>query len=223
MNRIERVNESAANFAALETPCLLLDVDRLRANCSRMLDRAAQLGVKLRPHLKTAKSLDVARIATGTDVPSITVSTLKEAECFAAAGYRDVLYAAAVVPQKFSHAARIQQETGCDLMLVADALPVARAAADFAGRHALVLFDHARKMKRIFEASPPSERKTKRGASQERRNRKRYFYYPGLTEGVRRANRRDRPWERWPWAPDSTEYSGWTPPLVLKDSMRSWF
>src|SRR5215468_2179200 len=139
MNRIERVNESAANFAALETPCLLLDVDRLRANCSRMLDRAAQLGVKLRPHLKTAKSLDVARIATGTDVPSITVSTLKEAECFAAAGYRDVLYAAAVVPQKFSHAARIQQETGCDLMLVTDALPVARAAADFAAANDIVL------------------------------------------------------------------------------------
>jgi D-serine deaminase-like pyridoxal phosphate-dependent protein len=139
MNRVERPYEKSTALAALETPCLLLDVDRLRANCARMLERTAQLGVRLRPHLKTAKSLDVARVATGDQTPGITVSTLKEAECFAAAGYRDVLYAAAVVPQKFAHAARIQRTTGCDLMLVTDALPVAQAAADFAAANDVVL------------------------------------------------------------------------------------
>jgi D-serine deaminase-like pyridoxal phosphate-dependent protein len=140
MNRIERAGETAAaSLAALETPCLLLDVDRLRANCARMLERTAKLGVKLRPHLKTAKSLDVARIATGDGLPSITVSTLKKAECFAEAGYRDILYAAGAVPQKFAHVARIQRSTGCDLMLVTDALSVARAAADFAAANDVVL------------------------------------------------------------------------------------
>jgi D-serine deaminase-like pyridoxal phosphate-dependent protein len=116
----------------LETPRLLLDADRLERNCARMRERSRALGVALRPHLKTAKSLDVARVATGGEPLGITVSTLKEAEYFARAGYRDILCAAGIVPGKFAHAARIQRETGCDLILVTDALEVAEAAARFA-------------------------------------------------------------------------------------------
>ena len=58
-----------------------------------MRARARDLGVKLRPHLKTAKSFDVAGLATDADDPRITVSTLREAEYFAAAGFGDILYA----------------------------------------------------------------------------------------------------------------------------------
>ena len=133
MNRLARVAEiPATDIGSLETPRLLLDRDRLEANCARMLVRAAALGVRLRPHLKTAKSLDVARVATDPHDPAITVSTLKEAEWFARDGFRNILLAACVVPQKFAHAVRIQRETGCDLMLVTDAVPVAQAAAEFA-------------------------------------------------------------------------------------------
>ncbi|MEN3385217.1 MAG: hypothetical protein V7608_5261, partial [Hyphomicrobiales bacterium] len=99
----------------LETPRLLLDVDRLERNCVHMRARCRALGVALRPHLKTAKSLDVARVATGGAPLGVTVSTLKEAEYFARNGYRDILCAAGIVPAKFAHAARIQRETGCDL------------------------------------------------------------------------------------------------------------
>jgi D-serine deaminase-like pyridoxal phosphate-dependent protein len=140
MNRIARVAETAAtDILALETPRLLLDRDRLQANCARMLARTTALGVRLRPHLKTAKSLDVARLATETHNPAITVSTLKEAEWFAHGGFRDILLAAGVVPQKFPHAARIQRETGCDLILVTDALAVAQAAAAFATANGVTL------------------------------------------------------------------------------------
>src|ERR1700742_3755133 len=90
----------------LETPRLILDLDRLERNCATMRARCDALGVALRPHLKTAKSIDVARIATN-GASGITVSTLKEAEHFAAAGYRDILYAATIVPGKLAHAARI--------------------------------------------------------------------------------------------------------------------
>src|SRR3954462_12397553 len=123
----------------LETPRLLLDVDRLERNCAHMRERCHALGVALRPHLKTAKSLDVARVATGGEPLGVTVSTLKEAEYFARNGYRDILCAAGIVPGKFAHAARIQRETECDLILVTDAREVAEAAAAFAAENAITL------------------------------------------------------------------------------------
>lgn len=58
------------------------------------------MGVTLRPHLKTVKSVDPARrVLTDGNGPA-TVSTLKEAEVFAAAGVRDILYAVGIAPQK---------------------------------------------------------------------------------------------------------------------------
>jgi D-serine deaminase-like pyridoxal phosphate-dependent protein len=123
---------STPSIRTLETPCLLLDLDRLERNCAHMLARASALDVKLRPHLKTAKSLEVAALAVDGS-RSITVSTLREAEYFARHGYRDVVCATATIPSKLAHAARIQAETGCDLILLTDAPAVVQAAARFAG------------------------------------------------------------------------------------------
>ena len=111
---------TAPPFADLETPRLLLDRDRLQRNAERMRARCAALGVSLRPHLKTAKSTEVARIAGGGTAGPITVSTLAEAAFFAAAGWHDILYATAIVPAKVARAARIQHDTGARLTLVVD-------------------------------------------------------------------------------------------------------
>src|SRR6185436_14650222 len=46
------------SLLALETPRLILDLDRLERNCAAMRARCAALGVALRAHLKTAKSVD---------------------------------------------------------------------------------------------------------------------------------------------------------------------
>jgi D-serine deaminase-like pyridoxal phosphate-dependent protein len=121
----------APSLERLETPCLVLDIERLERNCERMLARAGALGVKLRPHLKTAKSVEVASRAVDGSC-SITVSTLKEAEHFARHGYADIVCATAVVPAKLAHAMRIQAAHGFDLILVTDSLAVVREAAHFA-------------------------------------------------------------------------------------------
>ena len=121
-----------AGLRGLETPRLLLDADRLARNCAAMRERCGALGVMLRPHLKTAKSVDVARVALDGAQSAITVSTLHEAEYFARAGYRDILCASGIVPGKLPHATRIQRETGCDLILVTDSLDVAEAAGRYA-------------------------------------------------------------------------------------------
>lgn len=111
---------SPVMIEGLTTPRLLLDADRLDRNSARMRARCAALGVTLRPHLKTAKSTNVARVAAGGEQGPITVSTLAEAEYFAAAGWRDILYATAISPTKLARVDRIQREHGVRVLVVLD-------------------------------------------------------------------------------------------------------
>lgn len=112
------------------TPRLLLDEDRLKQNAARMRVRCERLGVVLRPHLKTAKSVDVARVAAGGEYGPITVSTLAEAEYFAAAGWRDILYAATITPSKLAYAHRIQNEHAAHVLILLDDRKAAAAVAN---------------------------------------------------------------------------------------------
>src|ERR1700722_11367050 len=118
-----------AMFEGMSTPRLILDADRLEHTAARMRARCNELGVTLRPHLKTAKSLEVARIAAGGKPGPITVSTLAEAEYFAAAGWRDILYSTAITPAKLPRADRIQREHGARLRLVLDDVEATAAVA----------------------------------------------------------------------------------------------
>lgn len=79
--------------ADLPTPALLLDLDVLERNLSRMADRARALGVALRPHVKTHKCLEVGRAQLARGAAGITVATLPEAEAFADGGFADVTWA----------------------------------------------------------------------------------------------------------------------------------
>lgn len=121
-------------LGALDTPCLVLDRDRLERNALRMRARCEVLGVALRPHLKTAKSIEVARIAAGGEPGPITVSTLAEAAFFASAGWRDLLYATAITPTKLQRVARIQREYGARLRCVVDSEEAAAAIGREAAR-----------------------------------------------------------------------------------------
>ena len=125
-------------LADLDTPSLILDRTRLRANIARMSARAHALGVDLRPHMKTAKSAEVARLATAGHSGGITVSTLKEAEYFAAQGFRDITYAVGMVPAKLERAAAIARG-GVRLSVVTDNLAVARALGPRAAELELAL------------------------------------------------------------------------------------
>ncbi len=117
-------------FNTLETPALMLDLDRLKANAQRMLKHCMDNGLFLRPHLKTSKSIDVANIATGGRRRGLTVSTLAEAEHFAKAGYEDILYAVGITPNKFDRVQSIFDKTGEKSVLVLDSLEMAIAVAE---------------------------------------------------------------------------------------------
>lgn len=116
------------NLAALETPAALVDTTRMMHNITRMQSRMNALGVAFRPHVKTAKAVDVATRQRDAGATAITVSTLKEAEQFFAAGFTDILYAVAMAPNKLDHAAALLRR-GCALTIIVDSIDAARAVA----------------------------------------------------------------------------------------------
>ncbi|AHV93881.1 alanine racemase, N-terminal domain protein [Bordetella holmesii ATCC 51541] len=133
-----RAARQAAAVDALETPALLLDIDRLHANTAMMRARAAALGVTLRPHVKTAKCIEVALAAGDGRTGPITVSTLKEADQFFAAGFTDILYAVGITPNKLDHVGRLRR-AGCDLKIILDNRIAAEAVCEARSRLGLDL------------------------------------------------------------------------------------
>ena len=69
--------------AGIDTPIGYVDLERVRANAQRVADYAAQHGIAWRPHIKTHKSLEVARIQLEAGARGLTVATLREAEVMA--------------------------------------------------------------------------------------------------------------------------------------------
>jgi D-serine deaminase-like pyridoxal phosphate-dependent protein len=108
----------------LETPALILDRNILDRNIARMREHVTALETTLRPHVKTAKSIDVVRRTFGREPGPITVSTLKEAEYFFSNGVTDILYAVGIAPNKVEHAAALHRK-GADLMLLLDSVEAA--------------------------------------------------------------------------------------------------
>ena len=115
----------------LPTPSLLLDEARLRRNIARLDGRLRVPGVVLRPHCKTCKSMDVARLCMASPQGPITVSTLAEAEYFAEHGVTDICYAVGVTPGKLARALALRQR-GIRLSLLLDSAEGARLLAAFA-------------------------------------------------------------------------------------------
>lgn len=110
----------------LTTPCLILDADKMERNIAHLRARLSGLGVGLRPHLKTAKSVDVAQRVMASSAGPATVSTLKEAEQFVAAGVKDIIYAVGIVPSKLPKVLELRA-SGADIAVVLDTVEQARA------------------------------------------------------------------------------------------------
>jgi D-serine deaminase-like pyridoxal phosphate-dependent protein len=121
-------NATGRELEGLGTPALLLDEARMMANIARLKSRLERLKVRFRPHLKTAKSVEIARrMMTSPEGPA-TVSTLKEAEEFARAGVRDLLYAVGIAPQKLARVTALRAQ-GVDVQVVLDSTEQAEAVA----------------------------------------------------------------------------------------------
>ena len=103
----------------LNTPALVLDIERARRNAERMSARVRRLGARLRPHVKTHKCAEVARLQTENSEAALTVSTLAEARFFAGRGFTDLTYAVPIEPGKFADAVELARR-GVRLALITD-------------------------------------------------------------------------------------------------------
>jgi D-serine deaminase-like pyridoxal phosphate-dependent protein len=138
MNELSSVQPAPADILALPTPALILDRHRLQSNADRMKARVAELGVILRPHVKTSKSIDVLRVLAGGQAVSITVSTLVEARYFFERGVRDILYAVGIAPVKLPQVAELIRE-GCALKVILDSVEAAAAVQEFGSSEGLTI------------------------------------------------------------------------------------
>ncbi|MDP9931982.1 D-serine deaminase-like pyridoxal phosphate-dependent protein [Variovorax paradoxus] len=123
-----QAEQIATTLGELATPCLVLDAERMERNIARLKGRLDGLGVTLRPHLKTSKSVEVARRAMTSPSGPATVSTLLEAEEFAAAGVQDIVYAVGIAPSKLPQVLALRAG-GADVAVVLDTVEQAQAVA----------------------------------------------------------------------------------------------
>lgn len=116
---------SVSTLLDVPTPALVLDRMVLQRNLDRMAEAVRARGAVLRPHLKTAKSVEVARLAAKPGIAGLTVSTLLEAEYFHANGFHDLFYTAVIGPGKHDRVARLIK-SGATMHVAVDGIEGAR-------------------------------------------------------------------------------------------------
>lgn len=125
------------NLETIQTPALVLDIERVKRNAERIGARVRDLGARLRPHVKTHKCIEVARIQTAGHSGALTVSTLAEARAFVAGGFREITYAVPIEPGKFKAATDLARV--CDLSLITDDPQIPQQMNEAAKRAGIVL------------------------------------------------------------------------------------
>ena len=124
----------------LRTPCVLVDWRRLERNIDRMQAAADAGGLRLRPHAKTHKSPEVARLQLARGAKGICCAKLGEAEVFADAGFEDIRLPYPLHPSNADRVIALLDRT--HLSFIVDNIEVARgwsAAMTAAGREVDVL------------------------------------------------------------------------------------
>jgi D-serine deaminase-like pyridoxal phosphate-dependent protein len=109
------------HLETIKTPSLIIDYGRMKRNAERISKRAAELNVNLRPHVKTHRCLEIARLQTANTFGGIMVSTLSEARFFAAGGFSDITYGVPVERGKFVEAIEISKSVEKFSLLTDDA------------------------------------------------------------------------------------------------------
>src|SRR6187397_1010761 len=115
--------------AELDTPSVVVDLDRADARIAAMAAVMRERGVALRPHTKTHKSIEFARRQVAAGAAGLTVATVGEAEVFADAGFEDLFIAYPVIASG-PRAERLRSlASRCRLSVGADSVEGIRALA----------------------------------------------------------------------------------------------
>ncbi|MBI1353205.1 MAG: D-TA family PLP-dependent enzyme [Acidobacteria bacterium] len=125
-------------IAELDTPALLVDLDALAGNLSRVASYAKEHGFRLRPHTKTHKTPEIGRMQLDAGAVGLTVAKVGEAEAMAPAQSPDLLLAYPVWGQrKLERLMAVARQTQVTVSL--DSLEVAQALSDAARQAGLTI------------------------------------------------------------------------------------
>ena len=103
----------------LDTPALLINLDKMEANIQKMADYFNNVSTELRPHLKTHKTPIIAHKQIAAGAIGITCAKLGEAEAVIHAGIRDVLIANQIVsPHKIARLINLAKHS--EIMVAVD-------------------------------------------------------------------------------------------------------
>ena len=108
-------------LADVRTPAAVLDLDVLERNVAAMAAKARALGVALRPHAKTHKCVEVARLQREHGAAGLAVATVPEARAFAAAGFDDITWAVPVVPCRLDEVVDLARRIAFRVLVESDA------------------------------------------------------------------------------------------------------
>jgi len=86
-----------SNAFDIDTPALLIDLDRVEKNLETMQKKADASGALLRPHIKAHKIPELARTQVRLGAVGVTASKVSEAEVMADAGIKDIFIANQIV------------------------------------------------------------------------------------------------------------------------------
>ena len=125
------------DFSHLATPAFLVDRNIVQRNCDRMREKAVASNVIFRPHAKTHKTIEIARMQHGGATGPMTVSTLAEAEMLAEGGFGDLTYAVPIGPDKLARAAAIAKRVE-RLNILLDSDEALRAVEAFSNAEGVV-------------------------------------------------------------------------------------
>jgi D-serine deaminase-like pyridoxal phosphate-dependent protein len=125
-------------ISELDTPALLIDLDRLQNNLRRVADYCSQHALRLRPHTKTHKNPAIGRMQLDLGAVGLTVAKTSEAEVMLASGTPDLLIAYPIVGEaKLAHLVEVANKT--NLTVALDSREAAQGLSQAAQRAGLTI------------------------------------------------------------------------------------
>ena len=120
------------NVEDLDTPSLVVDLERMQRNMKRMVEFTKECGVALRPHVKTHKVPEIAKMQLSAGSRGVCLQKASEVEVFAASGITDIfLTNEVVVPDKLRRLARVAERA--HLGIAVDNIEVAKTMGGIFG------------------------------------------------------------------------------------------
>jgi len=131
--------ESGISINLIDTPCLIVDMDLVDGNLNKLFSKFRDLQVRVRPHLKTVKSPEFAKLLLAAGATGVCVAKVSEAEVMAEAGIEDILITTEIIgPPKLERLAKLISKHN-QIKVVIDSSAGAAAMQDAAKQAGITL------------------------------------------------------------------------------------